>query len=223
MTLAWTYSILKILGKKRTWFYKYSIHFLVSRRDLTTFLKRQQRISEYLDPDEGNGELTIIIPEFLQHSKPNDEQSYADIVFKVTIQFSIEQPECGIHFFVPNDDAKLSRVTMVIVRLFDSFVRFSTFHSSVDIYLPLVMKHVFGSRVSIVILSRQRGQSKLLLKNHWQSLLQANLSIVKTLTKWKHIDFIFQLQLQHHSSVWQSGSIVLFWSNQFSLTIDYRL
>jgi hypothetical protein len=29
----------------------------------------------------------------------------------VTIDFSLEQPESGIHFFIPNDDAKLSRVS----------------------------------------------------------------------------------------------------------------
>lgn len=85
------------------------------RRDLTTFLKRQQRFSEYVDPDEGNGELTIFIPESLQKensSSLNGENALDDIVYKVTIDFSLEQPECGIHFFVPDDDTKLSGVSL---------------------------------------------------------------------------------------------------------------
>jgi len=86
----------------------------IFRRDLTTFLKRQQRFSEYVDPDEGNGELTISIPESLQKensSTLNDENTLNDIVYKVTIDFSVEQPECGIHFFIPDDDTKLARVS----------------------------------------------------------------------------------------------------------------
>lgn len=95
--------------------------FPLSRRDLATFLKRQQRFSEYVDPDESNGELTIFIPPSLQEPKrnastaatTNDEQNLTDIVYKVTIDFALEQPENGIHFFVPDDDAKLSRVSAV--------------------------------------------------------------------------------------------------------------
>ena len=92
-----------------------------SRRDLTSFLKRQQRYSEYVDPDEGNGELTIFIPPSLQHHEQNssttttttttEENNVNDIVYKVTIDFSLEQPESGIHFFIPDDEAKLSRVS----------------------------------------------------------------------------------------------------------------
>ncbi len=79
-------------------------------------LKRQQRFSEYVDPDEGNGELTIFIPTSLQEqeqnaSTTNDDNNTNDIVYKVTIDFSLEQPETGIHFFIPDDDAKLSRVS----------------------------------------------------------------------------------------------------------------
>ena len=93
-----------------------SLYRTVSRRDLTLFLKRQQRFSEYVDPDEGNGELTIFIPTSLQQpeqnsSTTNEENNTNDIVYKVTIDFSLEQPESGIHFFVPDDDAKLSRVS----------------------------------------------------------------------------------------------------------------
>lgn len=83
---------------------------------MSSFLKRQQRFSEYVDPDEGNGELTILIPSSLQQQEQNsstteDEKTTNDIVYKVTIDFSLEQPENGIHFFVPDDDAKLSRVS----------------------------------------------------------------------------------------------------------------
>jgi hypothetical protein len=90
--------------------------FVLSRRDLTSFLKRQQRFSEYVDPDEGNGELTITIPASLQPQEQNsvttnDDNNTNDIVYKVTIDFSLEQPENGIHFFIPDDDAKLSRVS----------------------------------------------------------------------------------------------------------------
>jgi hypothetical protein len=96
--------------------------YVLSRRDLTSFLKRQQRFSEYVDPDEGNGELTIFIPPSLRQQPPpppqegtssgsNHESNTNDIVYKVTIDFSLEQPETGIHFFVPDDDAKLSRVS----------------------------------------------------------------------------------------------------------------
>jgi hypothetical protein len=86
------------------------------RRDLTSFLKRQQRFSEYVDPDEGNGELTIFIPTSLQQQEQNslttnEDNNANDMVYKVTIDFSLEQPESGIHFFIPNDDAKLSRVS----------------------------------------------------------------------------------------------------------------
>ena len=87
---------------------------------MTSFLKRQQRYSEYVDPDEGNGELTIFIPLHLQQSQQeanssttNDDHNLNDIVYKVTIDFSLEQPENGIHFFIPDDDAKLSRVSLV--------------------------------------------------------------------------------------------------------------
>ena len=93
------------------------MHARPSRRDLSSFLKRQQRFSEYVDPDEGNGELTIFIPKSLQESHTTtgaatttDETPATDTVYKVTIDFALEQPECGIHFFVPDDDAKLSRV-----------------------------------------------------------------------------------------------------------------
>jgi hypothetical protein len=93
------------------------------RRDLATFLKRQQRFSEYVDPDESNGELTIFIPPSLQEPKRNasttattttttDERNLTEIVYKVTIDFALEQPENGIHFFIPDDDAKLSRVSV---------------------------------------------------------------------------------------------------------------
>jgi len=87
---------------------------------LTSFLKHQQRFSEYVDPDEGNGELTIFIPISLQQqqqeqnsSTTNDDNNTNDIVYKVTIDFSLEQPESGIHFFIPDDDAKLSRVSLI--------------------------------------------------------------------------------------------------------------
>jgi hypothetical protein len=84
---------------------------------LTSFLKRQQRFSEYVDPDEGNGELTIFIPPSLQQQQEqnasitNGDDNINDVVYKVTIDFSLEQPESGIHFFIPDDDAKLSRVS----------------------------------------------------------------------------------------------------------------
>ncbi len=85
---------------------------------MTSFLKRQQRFSEYVDPDEGNGELTIFIPPSLQQqeqnlSTTNEDNNTNDIVYKVTIDFSLEQPESGIHFFIPDDDAKLSRVSSI--------------------------------------------------------------------------------------------------------------
>ena len=79
-------------------------------------MKRQQRVSEYVDPDEGNGELTIFIPKSLQEqnsSTTNEDHTTNDIVYKVTIDFSLEQPESGIHFFIPDDDAKLSRVSFI--------------------------------------------------------------------------------------------------------------
>ena len=86
-----------------------------SRRDLSSFLKRQQRFSEYVDPDEGNGELTIFIPSSLQQhadsATTNHDTNMNNTVYKVTIDFSLEQPETGIHFFVPDDDAKVSRVS----------------------------------------------------------------------------------------------------------------
>lgn len=71
-----------------------------------------------MDPDEGNGELTIFIPPSLCGSQTksnstttvNDSSSLSDLVYKVTIDFSLEQPEGGIHFFIPDDDAKVSRV-----------------------------------------------------------------------------------------------------------------
>lgn len=94
--------------------------FFEYRRDLTSCLKRQQRFSEYVDPDEGNGELTIFIPPSVQQqqeqnsSVTSDENNTNDIVYKVTIDFSLEQPESGIHFFIPDDDAKLSRVSLYI-------------------------------------------------------------------------------------------------------------
>ncbi len=82
---------------------------------MTSFLKRQQRFSEYVDPDEGNGELTIFIPSSLQQQQDssitNGDENINDLVYKVTIDFSLEQPESGIHFFIPDDDAKLSRVS----------------------------------------------------------------------------------------------------------------
>ncbi|CAF4645486.1 unnamed protein product [Rotaria socialis] len=88
------------------------------RRDLQSFLKRQQRFSEYVDPDEGNGELTIFIPSHLQKqvqnssTTDNDNNSHtSEIVYTVTIDFSLERPESGIHFFIPDDDAKLSRLS----------------------------------------------------------------------------------------------------------------
>ena len=90
------------------------------RRDLTSFLKRQQRFSEYVDPDEGNGELTIFIPKSLQRQEQNsstttttttEETNVNEMVYKVTIDFLLEQPESGIHFFIPDDEAKLSRVS----------------------------------------------------------------------------------------------------------------
>lgn len=92
---------------------------ICSRRDLTSALKRQQRFSEYVDPDEGNGELTICIPPSLQQHEQNssstttttEENNVNDMVYKVTIDFSLEQPESGIHFFIPDDEAKLSRVS----------------------------------------------------------------------------------------------------------------
>ncbi|CAF0780491.1 unnamed protein product [Adineta ricciae] len=85
------------------------------RRDLSSVLKRQQRFSEYVDPDEGNGELTIFIPSSLQQhadsATTNHETNMNNTVYKVTIDFSLEQPETGIHFFVPDDDAKVSRLS----------------------------------------------------------------------------------------------------------------
>jgi hypothetical protein len=88
---------------------------ILFRRDLTSFIRRQQRFSEYVDPDEGNGELTIFIPASLQHEENSlttkDDNNTNDIVYKVTIDFSLENPETGIHFFIPDDDAKLSRVS----------------------------------------------------------------------------------------------------------------
>ena len=82
---------------------------------MTSYFKRQQRYSEYVDPDEGNGELTIFIPTSLKQQEQisftiDNHTCTNDIEYKVTIDFSLEQPENGIHFFVPNDDTKLSRV-----------------------------------------------------------------------------------------------------------------
>lgn len=79
-------------------------------------MKRQQRYLEYVDPDEGNGELTIFIPASLRQQEQNssittDETNGNEMVYKVTIDFLLEQPESGIHFFIPDDEAKLSRVS----------------------------------------------------------------------------------------------------------------
>jgi hypothetical protein len=133
---------------------------------LTSFLKHQQRFSEYVDPDEGNGELTIFIPKFLQQQQEQnssittDDNNTNDIVYKVTIDFSLEQPESGIHFFIPDDDAKLSRVSLINkLNIYKKMKKQNSF-SLVVIYLQLVMMLVFGFHVLIVIVNHQHGQLK---------------------------------------------------------------
>ena len=71
-----------------------------------------------MDSDEGNGELTIFIPPSLQQEDQNPttttnevNSNVNEVVYKVTIDFALEHPENGIHFFVPDDDAKISRVS----------------------------------------------------------------------------------------------------------------
>lgn len=75
-----------------------------SRRSLEFFSNLHLQAAQKVDPDKNSGELFIQIPPEAAHLIAEGEE------VKVYIEFSLEQPQSGIHFVVPNCEGTLAEV-----------------------------------------------------------------------------------------------------------------
>lgn len=80
------------------------ISFLILRRNLAFLNKNQINAVSSVDPEFGRGELVITISSEAQHLIQEGK------ALRVGIEFSLERPQAGVHFVVPNCEGTLAEV-----------------------------------------------------------------------------------------------------------------
>lgn len=75
--------------------------------------------AQKVDPDNNSGELVVQIPPDAAHLVAEGRG------LRISIEFSLEQPQGGVHFVVPNCEGTLAEVS------------FSYYHQDVKIYIIL--------------------------------------------------------------------------------------
>ena len=68
------------------------------------FLPHHLQAAQQIDPDNNAGELVLTIPPEAQHLVMESRPLY------ISIEFSLEQPQGGIQFVVPDCDGSLAEV-----------------------------------------------------------------------------------------------------------------
>lgn len=80
------------------------------RRSLEFFSNLHLAAAQKVDPDNNAGELVIQIPPDAAHLIAEGWG------LRISIEFSLEQPQGGVHFVVPNCEGSLAEVTYCAIR-----------------------------------------------------------------------------------------------------------
>lgn len=76
---------------------------------METFSSAHLVAAQQIDPDNNSGELVITIP-------PEGINLIAEGRFlRIGIEFSLEQPEGGVHFVIPEGEGTLAEVNIFII------------------------------------------------------------------------------------------------------------
>lgn len=73
-----------------------------SKRNLDAFSNANQEVVRSVEADRGGGELIILIPDHLH------EYVHEGKTLKLRIDFSLEKPQGGVHFVIPNAEGTLA-------------------------------------------------------------------------------------------------------------------
>lgn len=112
------------------------LKYLFFRRSLDFFSKHHLAAALKVDPDNNAGELVITIPPEAMHLVAEGT------ALRIGIEFSLEQPQGGLHFVVPESEGTLvevyvySNLVIFIEILMAEMVHFS----GLPIYLRMAMK-----------------------------------------------------------------------------------
>lgn len=80
------------------------LFLIISRRSLDFFSNAHQTAAFQIDPDHNAGELVISIPA----EATNLIQEGRSV--RIGVEFSLEQPQGGIHFVIPDCEGSLAEV-----------------------------------------------------------------------------------------------------------------
>ena len=78
----------------------------LSRRSILHFKENHAKAAESVDADELLGELIIKVPIEAQEAVAQGQ------MFRVSVEFSLEQPHGGIHFVLPDCEGSLAEVSL---------------------------------------------------------------------------------------------------------------
>lgn len=84
----------------------YQFHY---RRSLEFYSNMHLAAAQKVDPDSNAGELVVQIPPDAAHLVAEGRG------LRISIEFSLEQPQGGVHFVVPNCEGTLAEVSQHIV------------------------------------------------------------------------------------------------------------
>lgn len=68
--------------------------------------------AQKVDPDNNAGELVVQIPPDAAHLVAEGRG------LRISIEFSLEQPQGGVHFVVPNCEGTLAEVSQLVIKFF---------------------------------------------------------------------------------------------------------
>ena len=80
--------------------------YLLNRRSLEFFSNLHLAAAQKVDPDNNSGELVITIPPDAAHLVAEGEG------LRIGIEFSLEQPQGGVHFVLPDCEGTLAEVNV---------------------------------------------------------------------------------------------------------------
>lgn len=83
---------------------------IICRRCLEVFSNFHLAAAQKVDPDNNSGELLIQIPPDAAHLVEEGKN------LRIGIEFSLEQPQGGVHFVVPNCPGTLAEVRYFMLK-----------------------------------------------------------------------------------------------------------
>lgn len=89
-----------------------NVFIFTNRRSLEFFSNMHLAAAQKVDPDNNNGELVIQVPPEAAHFIAEGRN------LRIGIEFSLEQPEGGVHFVLPDCEGTLAEVIINFIYLF---------------------------------------------------------------------------------------------------------